>query len=690
MKSRGLRLFCRPLAPLFFFCLPVFLHANALEDSRRTLLANILNERKIPFETRSLFAEFGGFSSSIHILLPAEAEEKKPGIFILALPLSFTGDDQREFPYAFQVALDFIGRVRAEGLETDVMAAFLGDERSSLRSGQSAPHLGLLDLYSRLEVPEDAVMIYLDICGETGEIVVHHGARRTLAPLNILRPLAQICAERKIPYTLAVNANELYKLGLADGPSALEFALRRETPALYLGEGAPGSIRNLDAALFDYARALSPGTENPDYHYLIFQVLKRFFFVSERATTLFFLAVAGLFFFTALIYSLVFRRRLVVQWKVFFKRSWILFIYWLTLCLALKAAALIFRFIARGADPARFEGAALLFHAAAALQLLLGISLFALFSFPGDRIYVPRRANFYGSSAIILVIVELLLSAYIDITFIPMFVWAFMFTFLAACVKKPVLIWLCGLLSFFMGISAMLTVIQAGNRQLGLLIFSGNTAFILYIAFISLPFFITLKRGVLLRSRKTEEKKSLPDILKQLISPGVALKSIAPRLIVPAAAAAALALSVHFLARSPVIGARQRILEDEPGNAVVLALDVQDRTLLERRTLNITLSAPGNPLRFNLRLDSVAGGEMPVIYSAAMPFRYIEDANSPSRSSIEFILGEDPPNPFSTEIVLPAEFAGFLSAEALYVPMEDNYQISIRRRYPIGFGQQFY
>jgi hypothetical protein len=684
VKGRRLRLFCRCLAPLLLFCLPVFLHPNALEDSRRALLTNILRERKIPFETRSLFAEFGGFGSSIHVPLAAEAGEKKPGIFILALPLSFTGDDQRDFPYAFQVALDFIDRVREEGLETDVMTAFLGDEWSALRTGQGAPHLGLLDLYSRLEVPEDAVMIYLDLYGETGEIVVHHGALRTLAPLNILRPLARICAEQRIPFTLAVNANELYKLGLADGPSALEFALRRETPALYLAGGAPGRIAHLDAALFDYARDISPGTENSDYHYLIFQVLKSFFFVSERATTLFFLAVAGLFFFAALIYSVVFRHRLINQWKVFFKRSWILFIYWLTLCLALKAAALIFRLTARGADPALFEGSALFFYAAAAFQLLLGISLFTLFSFPGDLIYVPRRSNFYGSSAIILVIAELLLSAYIDITFIPMFVWAFMFTFFAACLKKPVLIWICALLSFFMGFDAMLTVLQAGNRHLGLLIFSGNTVFILYLAFISLPFFITLKRGALLRDREAGEEKLLPDILKRLTGPGALLKFIAPRLALPAAAAAALTLSVYFLARSPAAPSRQRIIENDPESAVMLAMDVRDRILLERRILNITLDAPGNPLRFNLRLESVPGGEMPVIYSAAMPFRYIED--SPSRSSIEFILGEGPPNPFATEIVLPASFAGFLHAEALYALRENNYQLSIGRRYPIGFG----
>jgi hypothetical protein len=693
--DRRLRPFCRRLAPilffftLLFFCPPVFLHANVLEDSRRALLVNILNERGIPFETRSLFAEFGAFGSSLHVPLPAspEAGEKKPGVFILALPLSFTGDDGREFPYAFEAALNFIGRVRAEGLQTDVMVAFLGDEWPVLSADQSARHLGLGDLYSRLELPEDAAMIYLDMYRESGELLIHHGSRRTLAPLNILRPLARICDSLAIPYALAVNANELYKLGLVDGPSVLEFALPRELPALYLAGGrsaAGGGIRNLDAMLFEYALSAGSGTESPDYHYLIFQIHRRFFFVSEYATALFFFTVAALFFFAALTYSVVFRRRLAIQWKVFFKRSWILLIYWLMLVLALKAAALIFRALMHGADPALFGGTSLVFYAAAGLQLLLGISLFILFSFLGNLIYVPRRANFYGSSAVILVIVELLLSAHIDITFIPVFVWALAFTFLGACIKKPVLIWICALLTFVLGVTTLLTIIRTGNRRLGFLIFSGNTAFILYAALISLPFFITLKRGALLFARRTGAGKSSPELGRQLSGPRAVLRLIAPRLVLSVSAAVALGISVYFFTRNPIAAAGRRTVEDEPESAAVLAMNVGERTLLERRTLNITLSAPGNPLRFNLYLEGAPGNEMPVIYSAPMPFRYLEDDSSANRSSIEFILGESPPNPFATEIVLPINFAGFLRAEAVYVEEKANRQLRIIRRHPVG------
>jgi hypothetical protein len=675
------------LTPLLFFCLPLLLHANVLEDSRRALLANILTERKIPFETRSLFAGFGGFGSSIHVTLPASpgAGETKTGAFILALPLSFAGDDQREFPYAFEAALGFIDRVRDEGLPIDAMVAFLGDEWSALQDDQKAPHVGLMDLYSRLELPEDAAMIYLDMYGEPGELVIHHGARRTLAPLDILRPLARLCGERKIPYTLAVNANELYKLGLAEGPSALEFALSRELPALCLaGRASPagGGIQNLDALLFGYARSVDPGTENPDYHYLAFQVPGRFFFVSEYATALLFIAAAALFFFAALIYSVVLRYRLAVQWQAFFKRSWILLLYWLMLILALKGAALIFRGITRETGPALLGGNSLLFYTAAIAQVLSGILLFIVFSFPGDCIYVPHRANFYGSSAVILVIVEILLSAYIDITFIPMFIWAFVFTFLAACIRKPFLIRICALLAFFQGGAALLTLITTGSRRLGFLIFSGDTALILYIALASLPFFIILKRGALLASHRTDEQKSSGELFKQVIASGAMVKHMAPWLVL-FVFMTGLGIGAYFFARNSAAPAGRMTVLNEPESRDILAMDVLDRAFLERRILNIALKAPPNPLRFNLFLEGAQGGDVPLIYSAPMPFRYIEDPFSQSRSFVEFVLGEGPPNPFITEIVLPIDFAGFLRAEALYAEGKDGHQLRIIRRYPI-------
>ncbi|WP_010256652.1 hypothetical protein [Treponema primitia] len=669
--------FIRRLVLILLFVLPGVLFGNDLEDSRRAILAGILNERKIPFELRPLFTEYGGFGSSIYVSLPASpnGEEKKQGTFILAVPLSFTGDDGRNFPYAFEIALNFMDRILKTEPKTDILVAFLADE-------WSAPHnLGLRDLYSRLEVPEDTALIYLDMYGEISEMVIHHGARRELAPLNLLRPLGQLCDSRAIPYTLGISSNEIYKLALADGPPALEFALSRGLSALYLtgSNTASGGIVDLDTLLFDYANSIDIGIENPDYHYLIFQFAGNIFFIPEYTTVIFFLTIAALLFLAILIYSVVFRFRLVVQWKVFLKRSWILFLYYILLILSLRGAALVFQFMAGKANRAEnFAPGTMLFYGTTVAQLLLGIALFTFISPLGNLIYVPRRANFYGNASVILVSLEILLSAFFDITFIPIFLWIFVFTFMAACIKKPLLVWLCGFLAFLLGFSTMLTIVRGGNRRLGSLILSGNTAIILYIALISLPFFITLKRGTLLLPSR--DKKSTPSRLKLLVR-------MIPRLSFLVFTTVILGIGTSLFIRYPIKLPVQKIVDDTAGNTNVLGMNVKDRILLERRTLDITLEAPGKPLRFNLYLDGTIADEMPVIYAAPMPFRYIEDDGSPNRNSIEFVLGEGPPNPFITEIVVPLDFSGFLRAEALYSeqPGED-FQLRIIHRYPVGIA----
>jgi hypothetical protein len=224
-------------------------------------------------------------------------------------------------------------------------------------------------------------------------------------------------------------------------------------------------------------------------------------------------------------------------------------------------------------------------------------------------------------------------------------------------------------------------LVRTGSRELGFLIFSGDTVFILYIALVSLPFFITLKRGALLFARRSGEQISPGELLRQLTNPGSLVKRLAPRLAL-FVSVTALGTGLCFMARSPEAPAAQRTLAEESEGGELLDLEALDRVFLERRILNITLRAPGNPLRFNLFLEGLPGGEAPLIYSAPMPFRYLEEPDSPDRSSVEFVLGEGPPNPFVTEIVLPKDFAGLLRAEAVYV--EGGSRRRIIRRHPVG------
>jgi hypothetical protein len=108
------------------------------------------------------------------------------------------------------------------------------------------------------------------------------------------------------------------------------------------------------------------------------------------------------------------------------------------------------------------------------------------------------------------------------------------------------------------------------------------------------------------------------------------------------------------------------------GPEASLLADIKSRAQFEtsaeskRLILDITLRSRESPVRFDLSLTNEAdGGAPPFVYYAPMPYRTDDEGHS-----VEFFLGEGPPNPLSLEIILSGNFSGLLRAEALYL-MED-------------------
>jgi hypothetical protein len=158
----------------------------------------------------------------------------------------------------------------------------------------------------------------------------------------------------------------------------------------------------------------------------------------------------------------------------------------------------------------------------------------------------------------------------------------------------------------------------------------------------------------------------------------------------------ALTFYVYNLSQEPRVEAIRRLIVENPEEGAVLEPAITGTSFLARRILEINLKARGEPVRFDIYLDSERG-PLPV-YTAPMPFILGESERSPRRSTLEFVLGENPPNPFVTNIVLPLDFSGYLRFEALYTrydpaldpeppPEGDDYVLRVTRSVPIGFGE---
>jgi hypothetical protein len=631
---------------ILFWLLPRTLGAETAEEAaRRAELIRVLNEEGIPLEIRPLYGGYGGFGSSVHVTIPPDSPAGGPdgpsaaGTLVLGVPLSPRGAAGGGLPYNVKAAVHYLKKIRAGGTEVRVLAAFLGDEFSRLpRDEQRDIHLGFKDLLTQVENPENSRLLYLDLAGSPGGLRIHHGGAGFIMPLNTLRPFTEACALGEVPYAFQVRFNELYKLRLEDGPAVLDAARNEELPGLYLegfsGGGPPVSPESLGDLLAAYGSSADFQDTDWDTHYTIVPYGGKTVFIDELTLVVTLLVFSALFLFLLLIYSIIFRRILIIQWKLFIRRSWVLLLLFALLFAAFQVSRLFLSFALRqfAAESSRMG------YGGVGIQFGITALLFLLASRLCDPIPIPRRANFYGNAAIMTLVPGIVISAALDITFVPLLIWTFIWAFAASAVRIPPLVWLCALLMPAQNLAAVRNSVETGNAGFTSLILSRNIPVSLYITVIILPVFLILKRGMALIRRGRA---------RHLAPYGIYL------ILLAAAIPGSLVYGRHLAKTGPPPPVRRTLAGKTPET------EIAELVLLERRILTVTVKAPGTPVRIDMYAD--AGRAMPAIYDAPMPFEYTREGNS-----VRFILGEGPPNPLTAELVFPLDFSGSLRVEAVY------------------------
>ncbi len=212
------------------------------ETAARLAAERYLTERGIAFERRPLFLERGGFGVSVHVDLPSPSAPPASGTLVVAAPLYSGRTPGTETAFGFRAALAFAERVASEGVPMNVRVALLADEYSQLPQDlRGETLLGLRDLADRYEESERTAIVYLDLREPRGGLSIVHGSSGTVAPLGVLKPLLSSFEAEKIPLSVAVPFNELYRMNLIRGSEALVFLHGRGFPALLVQENPRAS-----------------------------------------------------------------------------------------------------------------------------------------------------------------------------------------------------------------------------------------------------------------------------------------------------------------------------------------------------------------------------------------------------------------------------------------------------------------
>jgi hypothetical protein len=642
---------------VFFFLIPAapLLWGNGRDNSQAENLKKVkefLSARSLDFEERPLLASFGGFSSSVHLRFGPASPEEGAETFVLAIPL--------DSGFAVETGLAFVERLGASLNPPRILAAFLGDEKVLLpRDIPSDGHKGLRDLLSLCEMPENWVLCYLDAVGAPGvspsEIVIRHGSGEYIAPLQTVKPLPLLLSSGGIPSSFEIRHNEIYKLGLAEENRVLALAWEGEINGFCLS-GAYGKGKeekrieaaDLAEALLKYAKTTVFPLQSPDRHYSIISLFDRpLLFISEKAMVVFFMSLSAVLFFSFLVFSVAARSAIIRNLKIFFRYSWIILVLLPLLVVIIKGAGFVYSFLLYLLNASPPSGD----YMGIGFTVLLALVLFSLTA-PVIKFFpIPGKAGFFGLSAVILAILGAFIAMSMDFTFLPVFIWASFFTFTGALFKNPVPVFLFALLVPFQILATFFNIRETASGKLAELLLSGPggpgwiTA--LQIAVPALPFALLLEQGIELGLSRIGERRVL---LKNSLVLRVALLCLVLFL---------MAIRM-LLIPSPPPPPERRFFTD--GNGEILNISTKNTIFEESRIIEITIEAKGAPLRFNLYLE----GENPgPVYSSPAPFRRGDDGKS-----IEFILGENPPNPFKAEIVLPWESDIAFRGEALYTQWE--------------------
>ena len=681
----------------FWLCILVFLNAVSVpclspDEENLGRVFSFLNEYSIPCEKRQLLADYGGFGSSLivqRIHGVTENPNDSAGTFVLAVPLYAD--------FAVDTAMALAMKIKeAPGISSkNIIIAFLGDEQNDLpEEFGGIINIGFRDLLTLNDMPENWVLCYLDAETAPEEIIIRHGIRGYVAPLEIVKPLPSHLSSKGIPWSFKIRYNEIYKLGLVEGPAPLFIAWDEEINGFVLSGGEvsgknrygqkrpdpvlPGALADV---FLEYAGSLSLPILKADRHYSSFSLPGgRVFFLTEELTVILLMITVGLLLLLFMFFSARYHVALIFHVRLFLSHIWIFIILLPLLTISIKVSGLLYSFFFRSLGPPAFYAlSSIPNYFGAGLIVLLAALLFFLPSPLLDLIRFPRRTQFYGISVVFFVLIGLLIAAFLDFSYVPVFLWAFLFVFLGALVSNPILVFLCAIFTPLFAVGTLINILETGSGKIAELLISSNwttpsswTA-ALQAALLLMPVFLLVKRGTILLHKHAHNGLELKPKRKNRLY----IVSILAVLVL-----ATMLIQIRLIPKNANIPER-RSLEEETDK--ILALSLTDILFQDSRIITVNLKAEGSPIRFDVFLGKSNESNLFQVYSASVPYDSIDDDRE-----ITFILGEDPPNPLTLEIVVAKDFEGKLGAAAIYnkwdsaidryeKPLSEDYTLQVNR-----------
>ena len=596
-------------------------------DGEAQQVLEIINQSKglkmVP-QLRPLLANYGGFGTSLQFDISSDPSQNSDIALLIAVPLYSKT--------AVSAALKLVTVLNDLPPAQPVRVAFLADEQDG--------HRGLLDQLDQIEDPESVVALYVDTISVGIPLNLYQGSESHISPRQLIEQALLASKQLGIPLVIPQPYNELFRLNLTDSPEPLKLIQRRGFPALYISDSpstAFGTAQTtqdgteLSTTVFaKFLQQLVEGLPNDridfDYHYTLLAFNTSYVLIDEKTTVI--LILLSIFSVTLffLVYSILFRRKIISHWVVFIRRSWVILLYYGLLLLCLYGSRLLFLgwFIKEG-SPAQYSSAV------SVIFLLLWFSLFSLVSPITHTIVIPKRSAFYGHGAVFLLLLGLIIAVAIDIALMPVFLWALFWVFLGSFAHSFSVSLFATVLAPIQLVVLFIIAITRGTVFNSVFVYPSSLLNSLLVSFIALPFILLWKRTSLLRRVRSKNPKSLHH-------------SYVSRTLFFAAMVFSL-FNLKPNSKEEKTVQIDTISNDKPLDFVV---DLSSRIFLDQKTLSITLRSQIPLDRYDIVITGT-GSEPVHVIESTIPFINL------GPSTVQANLANHPDNPFHIELLLPKD-----------------------------------
>ena len=647
---------------LIFPLIPFLINAQSINEEINFLrvqnFLTSLSASNLNFSERILLDTFGSFGRSIIVSRINESNDDfhnlESGTLILALPLYSD----------FAVDVAILLSEKLEYMEnSNIIIAFLGDEYISLPEhfGGMA-NIGLRDLLSLSEIPENWVILYLDSDEIPDKLILSHGNSSYITPREILHPFVRLLNSSSMTWQFNIWFHEIYNLGIIDGPEILSIIWSREINSIYIyGEESnqnkdnvitPDSIVNL---VIEFSNLLDYPVLLADTHYSLFPLPGSIvLFTGEGLLSFFAFFICGLFLLIFFIYSIRFYNVIIFHARLFIKYIWLFIILLPLLVFSIRFSGFFYSFLYNALDGPSSHINYIGFIFSAILVLII-------FYFPSpflNLIRIPRKIQFLGSYAVLLIISGLILTLFMDFSLVFIFLWALIFVFIGSISLNPIIVFISSFMIPVFALGIIINIAFTGGREFSDLfitsnwnnIFTWSLSFI--VSLLGLPLLLLLKKGSLLLKRKKENKYLF---FKKMQFRIILLPNYILLLILT------MFIQIQFLPQEQHLIIRQIEAEDD-----FLNLNINNNVFQETRIIELEVHAYEQPVRFDIILESINGDILPMPYSSKIPFNRGNDGRT-----IRFLTGEHPPNPLSIEFTVPLYFNCNINVSAIYLEEND-------------------